>query len=137
MTELSEEAILERLRLCGLVRGAAKLPHAPPTRLGLQVTLWCKGCAVRATGVESAQVSATRTTLPACLAELETKLSKHGAECEARAAAAKAAAAQQQSAGAGSSGAGSSGTAEVKLSLCHMNLEGCYAWRELHEIACI
>ena len=109
MTELSEDAILERLRLHPAVRSASVLPHEPPKTIGgLQCRLWCRGCAVRSSGTENVQFTATRTTLAACLAELEKKLSKHGAECETRAAAAKAAAEQQQS-----SRAGSSGTAEA------------------------
>ena len=72
MTELSEEAILERLRLHPAVRSAAVLPHEPPKTIGgLQCKLWCKGCCVRATGVKNVQFTATRTTLTACLAELE------------------------------------------------------------------
>ena len=56
MAELSEEAIVERLLLCPVVRSAAVLPHDPPrTRFGLQCKLWCKGCTVRATGVENVQ----------------------------------------------------------------------------------
>ena len=114
--ELPVEAILERLRQHPAVRSASVLPHEPPKNFGgLQCRLWCKGCAARSSGIENVQFSATRTTLTACLAELEKKLAKHGANCEARAAAAKAAAAQQQSAGAGSSGvAGSPGTAGVE-----------------------
>uniref|UniRef100_A0A7S0Q7Q9 Uncharacterized protein n=1 Tax=Coccolithus braarudii TaxID=221442 RepID=A0A7S0Q7Q9_9EUKA len=114
MTELSEEVIQEWLRLHLVVRSAAVLPHEPPKTIGgLQCRLWCKGCAVRSSGIENVQfLTATRTTLTACLPELEKKLSKHGVDCEARVAATKAAAEQQQSSGAGSSRAGSSGTAE-------------------------
>ena len=107
---LSEAAILEPLRSYPTVRSAAVIPAASTTRLGLQCTLWCKGCSVRANGRENAQVTeVTRTTLPQCMEELENKLSKHGAACEARAAAAKGkAAAEQQAKGKAGSAQGSS-----------------------------
>ena len=76
MSELTEEAIVERLRLCPVVRSAAPLPHRPPRTIGgLQCKLWCKGCSVRATGVENVQFTATRTTLTTCLAELALRRS--------------------------------------------------------------
>ena len=52
---LPEEAILERLRSHPTVRSARVLPATSKTRLGLQCTLWCKGCAVRSNGVENVQ----------------------------------------------------------------------------------
>ena len=97
LAALSEEAILERLRSWPTVRSAAVLPATSTTRLGLQCTLWCKGCSVRANGRESVQVTETsRTSLLQCMEELEKKLSNHGATCEAQAAAAKCKAAVEQ-----------------------------------------